>query len=169
MRAFAAHPVILVLLLAVPAVWALGWFFLDIVPVLVSEPGLLRIELTDANETIGLAIAFTVFNTLRVLFYIPQFLKLIRQQNNLESHSLFMWFSWISANVTTSIYFVQLAGWDQKAIINISNTFMCLLGFSIILYKRKKYQDIRESGFAELMGENQRLRDELDRLRNGDR
>ena len=118
---------------------------------------------------IGLGIAFTVFNSLRVFFYLPQFLKLVKQKHNLDSHSLFMWFSWIFANATVAIYFVQLAGWDEKALLNIANSFMCLVGFSIIFYKRKKYKGIHESGIAELMNENKRLKDELDKLMNDDK
>lgn len=114
---------------------------------------------------IGLDLAFTVFNSLRVLFYVPQFKKLVKQKHNLDSHSLFMWFSWIFANATVAIYFVQLSGWDEKAILNMANAFMCLIGFSVILYKRKKYKGIHESGISELMDENKRLRDELDKLK----
>lgn len=114
---------------------------------------------------ISLGLAFTVFNSLRVLFYVPQFKKLVKQKHNLDSHSLFMWFSWIFANATVAIYFVQLSGWDEKAILNMANAVMCLIGFSIILYKRKKYKGIHESGISELMDENKRLRDELDKLK----
>ena len=113
---------------------------------------------------IGLGLAFTVFNSLRVLFYVPQFKKLVKQKHNLDSHSLFMWFSWIFANATVAIYFVQLSGWDEKSILNIANAFMCLIGFSIILYKRKKYIGVHESEISELMDENQKLKDEIQRL-----
>ena len=115
---------------------------------------------------IGLSIAFMVFNSLRVFFYVPQFYKLIKQKHNLDSHSLFMWFSWIFANLTVAFYFVQLSGWDDKSLLNMANSFMCLVGFSIIIYKRKKYKGVHESGISELMDENQKLKDEIERLSN---
>lgn len=103
-----------------------------------------------ASQMTNLSIAFTVFNALRVYFYIPSFKLMIKQKNNLESHSLFTWFSWIFANATVAIYFVILSGWDEKAILNLANAFMCLVGFSIILYKRKKYKNVHQSGMVVL-------------------
>lgn len=90
-----------------------------------------------------LAIAFTISNFLRVLFYAPQFNKFMKAQDNLESHSLFMWISWIIANFTVGIYFVHLAGLDEKAILNFANSSMCVVGSVIIIYKRKKYKTVK--------------------------
>lgn len=89
-----------------------------------------------------LAISFGISNSLRVLFYLPQFHKLIKAKDPLESHSLFMWMSWIMANVTTTIYFFLQSGLDQKVIITIANTTMCCIGASIIFYKRTKYRGL---------------------------
>lgn len=87
-----------------------------------------------------LAIAFTISNFIRVLFYIPQFRKFTVAKHNLESHSLFMWGSWVIANLTVGIYFVALAGVDEKALLSFANSTMCLIGVIIIIYKRKKYK-----------------------------
>lgn len=89
-----------------------------------------------------LAISFTVSNSLRVLFYLPQFHKFIKAEDSLESHSLFMWISWIVANLTVAIYFFIDSGLDQKALLNFANSLMCCVGASIIIYKRAKYRPI---------------------------
>lgn len=114
--------------------------------------------------TIGLGIAFTVFNTLRVFFYVPQFIKLVKQKHNLDSHSLFMWFSWIFANATVAAYFAILSGWDEKALLNLANSIMCLIGFSIIFYKRTKYRGVHESGIADLINENRHLKERIEKI-----
>lgn len=114
------------------------------------------------ENLILLNIAFTVFNALRVWFYIPSFRLMVKQKNNLQSHSLFTWASWIFANATVGIYFVILSGIDEKAILNFANAFMCLVGFSIILYKRSKYEDSSESDkdtIKQLMEQNKKLKD----------
>ena len=89
-----------------------------------------------------LAISFAVSNTLRVLFYLPQFHKFINAKDSLESHSLFMWLSWVVANLTVAIYFCIQSGLDQKALLNFANSIMCCIGVSIIIYKRAKYRPI---------------------------
>lgn len=87
-----------------------------------------------------LAISFTVSNSLRVLFYLPQFYKFIKAEESLDSHSLFMWISWIVANLTVAIYFFIDSGLDQKALLNLANSLMCAVGALIIFYKRGKYK-----------------------------
>lgn len=87
-----------------------------------------------------LFIAFFISNSLRVIFYLPQFYKFFKEENTLPSHSLFMWMSWIVANLTVGIYFAIEVGVDQKAILSFLNSIMCIFGASIIIYKRKKYK-----------------------------
>jgi len=89
-----------------------------------------------------LVVSFTVSNSLRVLFYLPQFHKFIKAKDSLESHSLFMWMSWVVANLTVAIYFLIQSGLDEKALLNFANSIMCGIGASIIMYKRAKYRNI---------------------------
>lgn len=87
-----------------------------------------------------LFVAFFISNSLRVVFYLPQFYKFMKEENTLPSHSLFMWASWIVANLTVGIYFAIEVGIDQKAILSFLNSIMCIAGASIIIYKRRKYK-----------------------------
>ena len=74
-----------------------------------------------------LFVAFFISNSLRVLFYLPQFFKFFKEENTLPSHSLFMWISWIVANLTVGIYFTIEVGLDEKAILSYMNSVMCIL------------------------------------------
>ena len=88
-----------------------------------------------------LFVAFFISNSLRVLFYLPQFFKFFKEENTLPSHSLFMWISWIVANLTVGIYFTIEVGLDEKAILSYMNSVMCIFGSGVIIYKRKKYKE----------------------------
>lgn len=96
-----------------------------------------------------LAGSFILFNTLRVLFYLPQIGKLVKARNNLATHSLFTWFSWVFANLTTGLLFYQQSNrLDDKVLLNMASAFMCAVVVGIILYKRNRYPAVEEGHLA---------------------
>ena len=98
---------------------------------------------------------FIVFNFLRVVFYIPGFLKMAKATSNLDTHSLFMWCCWIFANGTTALVFLVQQGHFTSAVwLNLMNTLMCCVGFGLILYKRMRYSGQSESGVDDNINEN---------------
>ena len=97
-----------------------------------------------APDSITLSL-FIFFNSARVLFYVPSFIKMAKAQNNLNTHSLITWFCWIFANFTTGMaFFIHSNTLDAQVVLNYANTFMCCIGLGLILYKRYRYKDISE-------------------------
>lgn len=97
---------------------------------------------------------FIVFNFLRVVFYVPGFLKMAKATSNLDTHSLFMWCCWIFANGTTALVFLVQQGHFTSAVwLNLMNTLMCCVGFGLILYKRMRYSGQSESTTTDTIGE----------------
>lgn len=111
----------------------------------VQAPGTL-----NSMESDALLHLFIIFNFLRVLFYVPGFLKMAKATSNLDTHSLFMWCCWIFANGTTAMVFLVQQGQFTSAVwLNIMNTLMCTIGFGLILYKRVRYSDQPEASSQE--------------------
>lgn len=81
--------------------------------------------------------AFTLFNSTRVLAYLPTVLA-IAQSGNSDQHSLWTWCSWVGANATMACWLYEQNGQkvNRAVVVNIGNTVMCALTLTLILVYR---------------------------------
>lgn len=83
-----------------------------------AEAGALRARL--------LVLAFSLFNWLRVLSYLPA-MHAMWQQGDSSQHSLVTWCTWLGANLTMACWCHEQGGrrMNMAVWINLSNTAMC--------------------------------------------
>lgn len=84
-----------------------------------------------------LALAFTAFNSLRTLAYLPTVASIIASGHS-DQHSLFTWFTWFGANVTMAAWVHRHNGGhvDRVVAFNLANAVLCALtGFVIVAYR----------------------------------
>ncbi len=84
-----------------------------------------------------LAIAFTTFNALRLVAYLPTMWTLV-QSGQSDQHSLLTWLNWMCANATMAAWLYEHNGrrFDRTVLINISNATMCGLTVALIAWFR---------------------------------
>jgi hypothetical protein len=88
-------------------------------------------------ESAGLiAIAFGVFNTLRLVSYVPQIIAVARDQNGAMAISLWCWSIWIGANATAALYAWVNVGDRALALMSAFNTLCCMTVVTLALLKR---------------------------------
>ena len=81
--------------------------------------------------------AFTFFNSVRLLAYMPTIWTLA-QSGDSSQHSLWTWGTWFCANVTMSLWLMERNGsrLDRAAAVNIGNAVMCLAVIGLIVAAR---------------------------------
>jgi hypothetical protein len=84
-----------------------------------------------------LAIAFTFFNSVRLLTYVPTIWAIQMSQSS-DQYSLFTWISWVGANGTMAAWVYENNGQklDPVCLLNMGNTLMCLATCIAIAYCR---------------------------------
>ena len=87
-------------------------------------------------RTVYLAVltwAFTLFNSVRVLSYLPT-MWAIHVSGNSSQHSLWTWFTWLGANVTMSAWLYEQNGrrTSRAVIVNAGNACMCAATLLVI-------------------------------------
>ncbi len=81
--------------------------------------------------------AFTLFNSVRVVSYLPT-LWAIYTSGNSSQHSLWTWLTWFGANATMAAWLYENQGRRCNAAIavNIGNATMCFVtAMLIVLYR----------------------------------
>jgi len=83
-----------------------------------------------------IAIAFGVFNVLRLVSYLPQILAVARDRHGAATISVSCWTIWIGANVNTALY-----GWthlDDLSLVAVSvlNAAGCGTVLALAIFKR---------------------------------
>ncbi len=93
--------------------------------------------LTRAGYFKALAVAFTAFNALRVVAYLPTMWTLI-QSGQSDQHSLLTWLNWMGANATMAAWLYEHNGrrFDRTVLINICNALMCAATVVLIAWFR---------------------------------
>ncbi len=81
--------------------------------------------------------AFTLFNSLRTLSYLPT-MWAIWESGDSTQHSLWTWFVWVGANLTMAawLYEQNHQRLNKAVIVNLGNTVMCALTGALILAHR---------------------------------
>lgn len=80
---------------------------------------------------------FTLFNSLRVLAYLPT-VWAIQTSADSSQHSLWTWFIWLGANVTMGAWLYEHNGGriNRAIAVNIGNATMCLVTVLVITAHR---------------------------------
>ncbi len=80
---------------------------------------------------------FTVFNSVRVLAYLPT-LWAIFDSGDSAQHSLWTWLTWVGANATMAAWLYEQNGRrvHRAVVVNACNTLMCLATCALIVAYR---------------------------------
>ena len=81
--------------------------------------------------------AFTVFNSIRFLGYLPTVLA-ITASGDSSQHSVLTWITWLGANNTMAAWLYKQNGQrpSKAVMVNIDNTTMCLITTVVIVWYR---------------------------------
>ncbi len=81
--------------------------------------------------------AFTLFNSLRVVSYLPT-MWAIQASGDSSQHSLWTWGTWLGANVTMTAWLYEQNGQrlDRAVIVNFGNATMCAVTVVLIAAHR---------------------------------
>jgi hypothetical protein len=81
--------------------------------------------------------AFTLFNTVRVIAYLPT-IWAIHSSGDSSQHSLWTWLTWLGANATMAAWLYEQNGQkcERAVLVNVGNATMCLATAVLILVHR---------------------------------
>lgn len=85
------------------------------------------------------ALSFVVFNTIRILLYLPQLRTCWNDANGCSAINLGTWSSWIFANLSTSLYMGLFQHDALGAALNAGNAAMCVATVAVTLFKRRRW------------------------------
>ena len=80
---------------------------------------------------------FTLFNSVRVLAYLPTLWAIVASGDS-SQHSLLTWITWIGANATMAAWLYEHNGrhLNRAIAVNLCNTVMCLTISALIVAYR---------------------------------
>lgn len=81
--------------------------------------------------------SFTLFNSVRVLAYVPT-IWAIQTSADSSQHSLWTWITWVGANATMAAWLYEHNGkqMSRAVAVNLGNTGMCLATAILIIAYR---------------------------------
>ena len=81
--------------------------------------------------------AFTCFNSVRVLAYLPT-MATIWASGSSDQHSLLTWLTWVGANATMAAWLYEHHGrrMNRAIVVNIGNATMCAATALLIVWYR---------------------------------
>ena len=86
---------------------------------------------------------YFTFNTVRVFSYVPQIVAVAKELTDAKAISLITWSFWSMANLTTGLYANFVANDMLLAWMSYGNTLGCVIVVGIVIYKRKKYGNVK--------------------------
>ncbi len=92
------------------------------------------------SRTVYLAVltwAFTLFNSVRMLAYIPT-MWAVQASGDSSQHSLWTWCTWLGANLTMAAWLCEQNGQrlGRAVVVNIGNAAMCAATVVLIIVHR---------------------------------
>lgn len=80
---------------------------------------------------------FTLFNSIRVLAYLPTLLAIFASGDS-SQHSLLTWITWVGANATMAAWLYEHNGrrLNRAIAVNVCNALMCLATSILIVAYR---------------------------------
>jgi len=81
--------------------------------------------------------AFTLFNSVRMLAYIPT-MWAVQASGDSSQHSLWTWCTWLGANLTMAAWLYEQNGQrlGRAVVVNIGNAAMCAATVVLIIVHR---------------------------------
>jgi hypothetical protein len=83
------------------------------------------------------ALCFVVFNSVRIVLYLPQLVTCWRDERGCPTINLWTWCSWIVANGSTGLYMWMFQGDLWGLMLNLGNAAMCTATVVVTLLKRR--------------------------------
>jgi hypothetical protein len=83
---------------------------------------------------------FAIFNTLRIVSYLPQIYRVARDTRGASCISYLTWMLWTAANASTSFYAFANLGDLMLGLVHLLNTVCCLIVIGLTLSKRRQYR-----------------------------
>jgi hypothetical protein len=108
------------------------------------------LAVTFPDLTIAL---FSAFNVLRLASYLPQIIRIARDQMGAPTISCATWAMWIGANGSTAAYAaVNIHDW-MLCVISAFNSLCCIIVIVLTIYKRYEYQNIATTAQRDIRGQ----------------
>jgi hypothetical protein len=101
----------------------------------VADAALGQLTLADLTLT-----AFSFFNVLRIVSYLPQILRVARDQYGATAISYSTWSLWTCANLSTGAYAIVNLHDAWLALVSLVNTAGCLAVILLTLWKRRRFR-----------------------------
>lgn len=84
------------------------------------------------------AISFVLFNSLRIVLYLPQIATCWRDEAGCPTINLWTWGGWTGANLSTALYMGWFLGDIWGLVLNLGNAAMCAIVVAITCVKRRR-------------------------------
>ena len=88
-------------------------------------------------------VLFTIFNTLRLVSYLPQMYRIARDTGGAAAISYSTWILWTAANGSTAIYSLTSLGDLTLAWTNGLNALCCAVVIALTALKRRRFAERR--------------------------
>ena len=85
-----------------------------------------------------IALTFSVFNLLRLGFYVPQIVAVTQDEDGRTPISFLCWMIWIGANASTALYAGVNIGDTRLCLISAFNAMCCAIVLLIAAFKRAR-------------------------------
>lgn len=83
---------------------------------------------------------FTIFNSVRVVSYLPQIHRVACDTQGASCISYLTWMMWSAANASTSLYAFVSVGDFMLGLVSFLNTACCLTVIGLAMFKRRQFR-----------------------------